>query len=180
MDPLALLIAEHRVISSVLDALDQYTDALVSGTADPARLADFVTFLRGYADEIHHGKEEQILFPAVKRRRVPEQLAPVLAAIDRDHATARLLTGDLAGFAGRAASWTASDRTRIRRLAREYTVLLRRHIAQEDGTVLPQAVRALPPQALQEVAGASERFEVEHAAARETLRALAERLVSQQ
>jgi hemerythrin-like domain-containing protein len=179
MGPLGLLTAEHRVIETVLDTLDDLAAAAGRGeAADGERLAGSVAFLRGYADAIHHGKEERILFAAVERGRAPANLTQLLAGLRREHETARLLTDDLAAFAALPAPWSEADRVRIRRVAGEYTSLLRRHIAAEDGTVFPIIAAALSSAALRSVASAFERFEAAHAAQRDGLRAWAEARVA--
>jgi hemerythrin-like domain-containing protein len=176
VEPMALLMAEHRVIESVLDALAAYGAAAARGAElDRGRLGDFIAFIRGYADAIHHGKEESILFAAVRQRGAPGRLATLIAAMCRDHETARLLTGDLGGLARRA-TWSARDRADLARVANEYVSLLRRHIADEDMTAFPGLAAFLGPAGLRSVSAAFERFEREHAERRDGLRALAARL----
>jgi len=169
VDPLALLVAEHRVIESVLDALDDLAAAAARGSVDLGRLAGIVECLRGYADAIHHGKEEKILFPAVARCPEAANLVQPLSALRRDHETARLLTDDLAACAALRDPVTSAGRARLLRTALDYTALLRRHIATEDGRVFPAIAAALPVAAMAGVASAFTRFEAEHEARRTEL-----------
>jgi len=169
MDPLALLVAEHRVIESALDALDDLAAAAARGSVDLGRLASIVEFLRGYADAIHHGKEEKILFLAVERCRETAGLVQPLSALRRDHDTARLLTDDLAACAALREPVTAAGRARLQRTALDYTALLRRHIATEDGRVFPAIAAGLPAAAMAGVLSAFTRFEAEHEASRTEL-----------
>jgi hemerythrin-like domain-containing protein len=181
MDPIALMVAEHRVIEKVLTVLAARTAAIEAEptgrdeAADRAFLADCVTFVRGYADALHHGKEEEILFAVLKRHGLPPDLGPPLAAICREHETARLLTGDLASMAKKQ-SWTAADLKTIQRVAREYTSLLRRHIATEDQDVFPACAKALGRRGMADVEKACERFEKAQAQKRAELEALAAKL----
>lgn len=178
MDPFQLMVAEHRVIEGVLDTLADYGTAVAAdaAAADPERLAGFVEFLRGYADAIHHGKEEQIVFAALRGHGVPGDLAPVLAAIHRDHEQGRLLIGELAACGRRPVPWSEADRARVARAARDYVSLLRRHIRDEDGDVFPRTAAAMPDKLRRQVAAACERFEADHAARRAALTELAARL----
>jgi hemerythrin-like domain-containing protein len=185
MDPIERMVAEHRVIEPVLDALAVLAAAIGAAGADRDEasdrrsLGDWVTFLRGYADALHHGKEESILFASLQRRSVPPALGPPLAAICRDHETARLLTGDLASLQRRQ-PWTAVDRTRIHRTVVDYTSLLRRHIAAEDTAIFPAVAAALGRRGMAAVAKACERFEREHGQECVELERLAARLSAAQ
>lgn len=177
MGPIERMVAEHRVIESVLDALAAYGAAIGRGEAvDRERLGGFVTFIRGYADAIHHGKEEQIVFAALRRHGVPPALAPRLSAILRDHETARLLTTDMDSIDKRAGPWSEKDRAELVRAVRDYVSLLRRHIRDEDKAVFPQTAAALPDKVMHKVAAACERFDADHAGACADLEALAGRL----
>jgi len=179
--PIDLLVEEHRVIESVLDVLAARAEQMGTAAADEdddrAALSDCVTFVRGYADAIHHGKEEAILFGALQKHGVPEALEAPLAALYRDHETARLLTADLGSLTQRR-PWSDQVRRQIQRTARDYTSLLRRHIAAEDNDMFPAIAAALPPRIMRRVAAASDRFEREHAPQRAALLGIVARLAA--
>jgi hypothetical protein len=55
---------DHRVIQQVVAGMSAVAELLDSGKqVDPSVLADLVRFLRVFADQCHHEKEEQHLFP---------------------------------------------------------------------------------------------------------------------
>jgi hemerythrin-like domain-containing protein len=58
-----VLMGEHRLIEQALGSLETYAVEIRAG-APVLRdvIADYAAFLRGFADELHHGKEEDILF----------------------------------------------------------------------------------------------------------------------
>ncbi|HRE89908.1 MAG TPA: hemerythrin domain-containing protein, partial [Myxococcota bacterium] len=67
-DPIALLMAEHRLFERLLDALDRWADQLATAddtTALTRDLEHFTTLLADFVDAHHHGKEEDILFAAM-------------------------------------------------------------------------------------------------------------------
>ena len=69
MAALQVLMDEHRVIERAIAALAAYARAVARGSDLPrSDLAGLVGFLKGYADEHHHGKEEDILFRAMAVR----------------------------------------------------------------------------------------------------------------
>ncbi|HEX5051412.1 MAG TPA: hemerythrin domain-containing protein [Planctomycetota bacterium] len=177
-DPMQRLVDEHRVIERVLTRLAAYGLAVRRGEAvDPEALPGFVAFLRGYADAIHHGKEEQLVFAALLRHGAPAELVPRLAAIRREHETARLLIGDLAAVAERGGPRSDRDRERLVQVIGDYTALLRRHIRDEDTAVFPATWAAMPGPLRRKVAKACAKFDAGHAEQAAELCALADRLV---
>ena len=66
MLPIEVLMYEHRVIEQVLDCLETMARGVESGNAlDAGQARDAIDFFRNYADRCHHGKEEDLLFPAL-------------------------------------------------------------------------------------------------------------------
>ena len=57
---------EHEAILSSLKILDKFSADINNGST-PAKidLGNFVQFLKEFADDCHHGKEERMLFPAL-------------------------------------------------------------------------------------------------------------------
>jgi hemerythrin-like domain-containing protein len=177
MDLIPLLMSEHRLIEKVLDALAAYAESAAQGQAvDGAQLVDFVEFLRGYADAIHHGKEEDILFAGLRLQGCPEEVAPMLDSVQREHETGRNLMDDLAAIARRPRPWSPADRTRLRRTALDYVWMLRRHIADEDQRVFPQTQGCLSAESARSVEKACAHFEAMHAKRRAELQRLADKL----
>lgn len=172
-----ILVDEHRVIERVLTALATWGEAVRrGGPVDPERLAAFVDFLRGYADAIHHGKEEKLVFRALLQHGAPPAIAAQLAAIQRDHESARLLIGDLSAAAKHAGAWSPTERDALARTAQSYVSLLRRHIRDEDTVVFPATWTAMPESLRQPVADACATFDAAHAAQAAQLRDLADTL----
>ena len=112
MHPIEILSQEHRVIEARLDELELEIQALEAG--QPLRrdwFEETLDFFRDFADRRHHAKEENLLFPRMKQRGVPEQGGPIgvmlaehdegrgyLKAIRRNLADAAVMA-DARGFA---------------------------------------------------------------------------------
>ncbi len=64
MEPIEILMDEHKLIMKVLGAMENYGQCLSQKDAKivPEDLGKFVTFLSEFADKCHHGKEEDILY----------------------------------------------------------------------------------------------------------------------
>lgn len=93
--PLYTLKHEHRVIERVLRALDGICLKLDAGAeVPPEALAEVVDFISSFADHFHHRKEEDILFPALKRLGISSEGGP-LSVMEREHETERKLMVEL-------------------------------------------------------------------------------------
>jgi hemerythrin-like domain-containing protein len=174
MRPIDLLMKEHRLIEHVLDALTEYADQIEGGTDVPVDdLARFVTWLRGYADATHHGKEEDVLFVRMVSAGMPGDDGPIGLMLEQ-HEEGRRLVGVLFEAAKSEAPWSADERRRVVRAAHDYAALLRGHIREEDETLYPMALARVPGAAWDTIAqqfdeldavGAKERAGLEDLAA---------------
>lgn len=145
MTALELLMAEHRVIEGVLDALD-------TGGPHPARFyLAAVEFIRGFADQAHHRKEEGVLFKAMARYGFPEDQGPVGMML-AEHEEARQITRALEAAARRLEAGEQPAGEEAARHARSYASLLRQHIEKEDQILYVMAEQAIPPDELEAMA----------------------------
>lgn len=141
---LTALLAEHRQIEALLDALEHYGESLERGDTPPlADLGELVSLLRSYADAHHHAKEEAILFRAMVAAGLSEDDGPVGFMLEQ-HEEGRRLVSDLADLAEQS-TWSAAERASVTRLARDLAILLRAHIRDEDDVVYPLALSRLRP-----------------------------------
>ncbi len=151
MDAIETLMREHRTIETVIDALTAFTqEARRRGATACGELARFVGFLSQYADGVHHGKEEEILFRTMAEHGFPTDGGP-LAVMLAEHVRGRALVAVLASATEGTAPWSDEDRRRIADAAAAYGALLRSHIHKEDAILYPMAEQHLPPQAMAEV-----------------------------
>ena len=131
------LAHEHDLIIRAVTAAGKMAEALRRGRPlETATIVDLVTFMRGFADGCHHGKEEDILFPALAARGVSAAGCP-LEALRVEHIKGRELVEEL-DAAGEA--YAEGDATARRRLIDAIVALTRLypdHIWQEDNMVIP-------------------------------------------
>ncbi len=180
MDAIETLMAEHRVIEQVLDALVAFAEEAARREAtEKEELSGFTTFIREFADACHHGKEEDILFRAMVEHGFPRTGGPVAVMLS-EHEQGRALVARLRARAEQREPWSAADRQEILDAARSYADLLHGHIHKEDAVLYPLAEQHMPPEALAQVARECEAFEAERIGAgeHERLHALADGLVS--
>ena len=136
---------EHRLIEGALDAMEGWLTTLSSqsGSDDKVELARFVSFIRGFADAYHHGKEEDILFVAMVEHGFPRQEGPI-AVMLHEHDLGRSLVSALDALAQQSTTWSQEDRGTLEQTVQEFSALLRRHIQKEDQVLYPMADARLP------------------------------------
>ena len=180
MDAIETLMTEHRTIEKVIDALVAFTgDLRRRGATDRAELARFVGFLKHFADQLHHGKEEDILFAAMADHGFPTEGGPI-AVMLAEHVRGRAFIQAMAQAVEGATPWTDDDRGRIAEAAAGYGALLRAHIHKEDAILYPMAEQHVPPEAMERVGHDCAVFDAEpgHAALHARYVRLAEELVA--
>ena len=147
--PFHILKHEHRIIERVLRSLDGVCARLDGGTPVPASvLLEIVDFITNFADHHHHGKEEQLLFPALERSGIPRQGGP-LAVMEHEHQIERELMADLRQSIDSYADGDALATRRFVEAGRAFLILLTGHIEKEDSIlfrigdeVLDEALKA--------------------------------------
>src|SRR5262245_52457904 len=70
---LDILQREHRALAAVLHCFEQVLNEVIARRLDPdfALFEAIVQYVQDFPDRFHHPKEDELLFPAV-RRRAPE------------------------------------------------------------------------------------------------------------
>ena len=122
-----LLREEHEIILRALDVLEALAKR---GAAANQTLVDFFT---DFADVHHHGKEEEILFPALEEAGFPHDAGPVGVML-HEHTQGRELTAAL------------RDPKQFAQAALAYAALLRAHIEKENQVLFPMADNAIEDQ----------------------------------
>src|SRR5262245_1300907 len=126
------LKAEHEEIQKGLAVLLSVVERLATGERVPMpSVEDLLEFFQEFGDDIHHAKEEQLLFPALERAGFPRTRGPLLVMFG-EHDRARALLRTMKA-ATRGMAFEAAERSRFVSAAREYADLLVNHIGKEDG-----------------------------------------------
>ena len=160
-DPIHLLSHEHRYILKVVHGLSAIDQELAAGrTPDLARLRNIVAFMREFADQCHHAKEEAILFPAMEDKGVPHGGCP-LEGLLREHARGRELVGALATATAALAGGDASAGSAARSAIAGMQQLYPNHIWKEDEMVFPMARRLFTEAELDALGARFEQAEID-------------------
>jgi hemerythrin-like domain-containing protein len=173
---------EHRLISRMLDALDQLADRLEEET-DPRLipdLAEFVRFFTGFGEAAHHVKEEDILHPFLARHGFSWDTGP-LREIRDDHDQERYFMRVLEQAAGQEEPWSREDRRHAVATMRAFIEFERAHLNKENNKLFPDVAARLGGSELEALQAALQAFDDERFGREsyEAFVALAEKLVAQ-
>ena len=177
-----ILRSEHDTILDVLAALESITrpSALEAGL-DLRSAQEALDFLRGFGDRCHHGKEEQLFFPALAARGLPREVGP-LAVMTAEHDEGRALLAHMVEAVADMNRSKPGDPARFVAAATAYVALMRDHIEKENGVLFPMGDGMLSEAQQVALSNEFEQFEVHdmradaHARFLDTAAGLCERL----
>ena len=162
MAPIEILMREHEVIAKGLAVLRGLAALLEHGEpAPPGSALRLLDFFAAFADRHHHGKEEQLLFPALVAAGLPPEDGPIGVML-HEHELGRALLARLRLAAPALAA--ADARARFVEAALQYCSLLADHIHKENNILFRLADQLLSREHSRELGEAFERIEQEAAA----------------
>jgi hemerythrin-like domain-containing protein len=169
---------EHEAIEIMLKILDAVCERLkAEKKPDPKHLDQIIEFFQGFADRCHHGKEEEIFFPALEMAGIPKEGGPIGVML-HEHDQMRAYMKALAEAVESYKTGAPTAIAEIIRQASGYSGTLRRHIDKENQVLFKIAEMHLSPEEEKELAERFESMEVEKigAGTHEKLHALLDRL----
>jgi len=152
---------EHEGIKLMLKIMEKISDDLENGEKlNIEHYGKIIDFIKGFADKCHHGKEEDILFPAMVNHGIPNEGGPIAVMLNehqlgRDHI--KSLSGSFEDF--KIGNKSAS--IGIISSSIGYVQLLRNHIEKENNILFPMADRVLNEEEQKKIFDAFEKLEVE-------------------
>src|SRR6185503_2804294 len=135
------MTAEHRHIETVIKSLRDAAAALDQHRRlNAPKLRVVVEFLRIYADQRHHQREEGMFFPLLVKRGVPPQGCPI-GGLNHEHEKGRALVSALdEGITFYEQQQSGAD-VELRRTLQAIADLYQKHLWMEDAMVFPMAKR---------------------------------------
>lgn len=162
MNSITLMVEEHEFISRMLKVIRKACLGIMQGEAicyeDFNQMIDFV---KNYADDHHHGKEEKFLFKAME-----EELGALGQKLIRngmlvEHDLGRLYMSDLKAALERTKAGDEESKLDVIANAMSYTHLLTRHIAKENEVVYTFGEKQLSKDILEAIHEKTRVFEEE-------------------
>ena len=164
------LVKEHDLIERGLNLLEKSVVLIESNQPVPDDFPQWAAgFFRQFADKCHHAKEEDLFFPLLKERGIPEEGGPIGVML-HEHVMGR----DCVGRMREASEQDEFDGAMFATAAKEFVPLLRQHIFKENNVLFKMAENVLSEadddamddrftevEQERELAGLHERFEAE-------------------
>lgn len=123
---------EHQGVKIALSILDEINKKLKNGEqVNSGHLEDLLEFIRVFVDKCHHGKEEDLLFPAMEKAGVPSEGGPIGMMLE-EHNLGRNYVKDFAQAIEEFKKGNPKVAKKIINSLDGYIMLLRDHIDKED------------------------------------------------
>jgi hemerythrin-like domain-containing protein len=133
------LKAEHDLIERGLNLLEKAVARIDAGQPLPEGFPQWAPrFFQQFADQCHHAKEEDVFFPVLKQRGIPEQGGP-LGVMLHEHVLGR----DCVGRMREASQADPFDGHQFADAAKQYIPLLRQHIFKENNVLFRMAEQVM-------------------------------------
>jgi hemerythrin-like domain-containing protein len=127
------LMVEHRLIEKMLKHVKKVLSQIEEQHAvDPVFVDTVVDFIHTYADRTHHGKEEDILFRVLKKKKLADADSLMMSDLIKEHIFGRKITGELIKANAR---YKEGDKSSLSEIAAKLGTLVDfypKHIEKED------------------------------------------------
>jgi hemerythrin-like domain-containing protein len=139
MQSVERLKAEHELIERGLNLLEKAVASLEAGQPLPEGFPQWAPrFFQQFADQCHHAKEEDVFFPVLKQRGIPEQGGPIGVML-YEHVLGR----DCVRRMREASQAQPFAARKFADAARQYIPLLWQHIFKENNVLFLMAERVM-------------------------------------
>ena len=161
MTPTDELKEEHQGILFMLRILDKVTARIESRIqVEIEHLSSIVEFLQVFADRCHHGKEEELLFPALEKSGIPKEGGPIGVML-QEHQEGRGFIRGMADALEKFKKGESKNLNDYAKNARSYMALLTQHINKEDRVLFPMGEKVLSKEEQEKLLEGFEKIEAE-------------------
>lgn len=158
-----ILYSEHEQVVRFTDYLRKLCGEMLEGkNPDREVLLHCVDFMKNYADEHHHGKEEAILFTVMLEKLGPVAHKMINTGMLVEHNLGRYHVQSLeAAVDALGKEPTMEEKLDVVTHALSYADLLKRHAQKENNVLFPFAAKSLSAEDLERINEASRIYEEE-------------------
>jgi hemerythrin-like domain-containing protein len=155
------LVKEHEGITLMLNIMTKVSDNIQKRKlVDSQHIVQIIEFLKIFADQCHHGKEEGILFPELVKKGFSQESGPI-AVMLHEHTIGRGYIKDMADHFERFKTENGGELLRVADDMNKYISLLTNHIRKENQILFPMADKALPEDVQDQLFARYEKLEKE-------------------
>lgn len=127
MQPIGPLMIEHRLIERMIKLMAAEAAKIRGGGAPDAEfIRTAVDFVRRYADQLHHGKEERILFRDLAKKKMSAEHQRIMEELTAEHAQGREHVRKL------VAAWNGGQNAALAAQLEVLAKFYHAHIVKED------------------------------------------------
>lgn len=157
MSPIEDLIHEHKAIKVMLSIMGRIAENIRNDiSVDTNDIENIVDFLRTFADKCHHGKEENVLFPAMVEAGIPKEGGPIGVML-HEHTLGRGYIKEISTATEQFKTGNTEAILLIADNLSGYINLLHNHIQKEENVLFPMAEKVLTTMKQNEI---YEQFEI--------------------
>jgi hemerythrin-like domain-containing protein len=137
-------MVEHDLIRRVMTTLERQSARIEEeGDLDPVVLAEVLDFVTVYADSVHHGKEEEILFRQLHEKPLSADHRQTMEELAREHVEMRHLVDEIEDARQRYERGGKEELDTVRRAVDRLVEMYPAHMENEDQTFFPAAMKYL-------------------------------------
>ncbi|WP_045222011.1 hemerythrin domain-containing protein [Desulfonatronum thioautotrophicum] len=144
MQSRAILMIEHRLIERMVDLVEKTIYYIKNEyNIDPIFIGIIIDFIQTYADQTHHGKEEDILFKVLKDKEMSRDDKELMNELIEEHVFGRKIIHDLSE-ANRI--YRNGERSALNDILKNLDILKNfypKHIEKEDEKFFPNSMKYL-------------------------------------
>jgi hemerythrin-like domain-containing protein len=148
-------MTEHRLIEKMLALADREAAAMTEESYDPIFIDAVVDFIKTYADRTHHGKEENILFADLGKKKLDAADARIMGELIEEHRQARIKVAWIVELNGRYKRGERETAGEIKEIISWLASFYPAHVKKEDEAFFPDTERYFDEK---ELDGMLERF----------------------
>ena len=142
--PIGPLMIEHRLIERMISVMGKELKRIrKDGTVNPKFIDTATNFIRIYADQCHHGKEEKILFRDLKKKKLQPTDKQLMEELIQEHVLGRKLTGALVKAKEKYQAGDNTALTTIMDTIQQLVDFYPKHIQKEDKVFFKSAMTYL-------------------------------------
>ncbi len=162
MKPMDELKMEHEAVRLTLRILEKICLQMEQSeeTVNPEHVDQLLEFFSVFVDKCHHGKEEELLFPALEEIGVRRDGGPIGVML-MEHQQGREFVRKMKEAFSEYKSGKPEVAVHFTREAKGYIALLDQHIAKENNVLFPLAEKQLPDAKQSELSNGFEMIEVQ-------------------
>jgi hemerythrin-like domain-containing protein len=162
MYPIDILLDEHKLVDRVFAIIEKVRDKLKDEEEIPAPVFwKLVEFIRGYADVIHHSKEEDILFETLREHDtdLPKEVDRNIAVLIEEHIEALDIANEMHKHIRAYHRGASEGREKILKAVTDYLEIMQPHFKMEEDDVFPAMVKVLSKEEKDKMKADFERFD---------------------